>query len=69
MNFKPEIKVEGKWYPNGLVFATREEAEDAARDKYMMWSSAEDWRAVESNNEPVNATRLAGSTVLITPKP
>jgi hypothetical protein len=52
MSWKPEVKVGGKWYPNGLVFATEQEAKDNAFDKSMAWTQAEDSRAVESDLPP-----------------
>ena len=53
MSFKPEIKVTGesKWHRNSLVFATKEEAENSARDLFMRWTAAEEWRAVETDEE------------------
>ena len=55
MNWKPEVKVSGKWERNGLVFATRAEAESNAKDLMWRWMLVEDSRAVESG-EPVNYT-------------
>jgi hypothetical protein len=53
MSYKPEVQVSGNWERNSLVFATKEEAELAARDLTRRWTLVIDWRAVESN-EPVN---------------
>lgn len=53
MSWKPEVFVERKWSQNALVFATREEAEQNARDLYLRWTLCEDYRAVESD-QPVN---------------
>jgi hypothetical protein len=55
MSFKPEVKVgsDPKWYDNALVFATRKEAEDNAKNLSMRWLQVVDHRAVEST-EPVN---------------
>lgn len=55
MSWKPEVFVSGAWYPNGIVFETKEEAEQNARDKFMSWTQCDDSRAVESDL-PVNAT-------------
>ena len=53
MAWKPEVMVDGKWARNGLVFATKEEAEANARDLLMRWFVPTDSRAVESD-DPVN---------------
>ena len=54
MSYKPEIEVSesGKrnWYPNGLCFATYEEALAAASDTYGRWMLATGYRAVESTD-------------------
>ncbi len=56
MSFKPEVIADssGKWTPNGLAFATREEAERWAADLSMRWLLVREWRAVESD-EKVNS--------------
>jgi hypothetical protein len=61
-SFKPEVLVEGKWSANGLVFATRAEAESYAHDLYSRWTTTSDHRAVESD-QPVNYERLANGTI------
>ena len=55
MSFKPIIKTIGdsKFYPNGLCFATREEAEFSAKDIYSRWMMATEW-GVEESDDPVN---------------
>jgi hypothetical protein len=57
MSYKPEVLVEGEWAPNGLAFATREEAELYGRDLLARWFVPVDSRAVESD-ETVNYRRL-----------
>ena len=54
MSWKPEMKVvnDENWYPNGLVFETKMEAELYAKDLYSRWTSSTDHRAVESDLEP-----------------
>lgn len=54
MSWKPEIKVvnDDKWYPNGLTFETKEEAERSARSTFNGWTTAVDHRAVESDLPP-----------------
>lgn len=47
MAWKPEVFVEGKWQQNALVFATRQEAEERARDLFTRWTLCENSRAVE----------------------
>ncbi len=56
MSWKPEVKIigeGGKWSRNGLVFATREEAEASARNLMSRWFMVWDTRATESD-EVVN---------------
>jgi len=53
-SWKPEVIADssGKWYANGLAFATREEAEASARDLASHWFAVREWRAIESDQEP-----------------
>jgi hypothetical protein len=53
-SYRPEVQADdtGKWYPNGLRFATREEAEARAKDLVSRWTLAFAWRATESEEEP-----------------
>ena len=55
MGWRPEIKVydDPGFYPNGLTFATKEEALGWVSYKMATWMLAEDGRAVESDS-PVN---------------
>ena len=53
MSWKPEVKVNSIWEQNGIVFATKEEAEANARALYLRWVLTTDSRAVESDL-PVN---------------
>lgn len=56
MAWKPVVQVQGegdKWHRNGLVFATREEALDNARDLYTRWTLTTAYNA-EEVDEPVN---------------
>jgi hypothetical protein len=55
MSWKPQVYLpnESKWCGNGLAFATKEEAENNARDLLMRWFVPTDSRAIESD-EPVN---------------
>jgi len=55
MSFKPEVQTDdsGKWYGNGLRFATEQEAVDNARDLMGRWLAVRDYRASESP-DPVN---------------
>lgn len=53
MNWRPMVLVGGQWAGNALVFATREEAEDNARDLMARWLLVEDTRA-EEIDAPVN---------------
>ena len=47
MAWKPEVKVDGEWSQNALVFATKEEAEANARNLMSRWMLVTDSRAVE----------------------
>lgn len=55
MSFKPEVQTgkDSRWYDNSCAFATKEEAEYAAKDLMSRWLLVVDCRAVESD-EPVN---------------
>jgi hypothetical protein len=59
MSYKPEVQVSGNWERNSLVFATKEEAVQSARDLMRRWRRVTDRRAVESN-EPVNCAYVSG---------
>jgi len=54
MSWKPEVYIPGedKWHGNGLVFATKEEAETWARDLLGRWYVPTESRAVETDEEP-----------------
>jgi hypothetical protein len=53
MSFKPEVYITSEgWIQNGLAFATREEAEQNARDLLMRWFVPNDSRVVESDDKP-----------------
>ncbi len=59
MSWKPEVMVigeQGKWYQNGQTFATKEEAEKSAHNRYYNWMLCIDHRAVEvpDAENPVN---------------
>lgn len=65
MSFKPEMEVcgeSGKWYQNGQTFATREEAEKSAYNRFYNWTSATGHRAVEVDSKefPVNYRWVEG---------
>jgi hypothetical protein len=55
MSYKPTIKTynDPKFYPNGMAFATMEEAGFWAKDRVSRWTMAETCGAIESD-EPVN---------------
>lgn len=61
MSFKPEVTTgsDPKFYDNALAFATREEAENNARDLFGRWTLCTGWRAVEST-DPVTHTFIDG---------
>lgn len=53
-NYRPMVNVNGReWAGNGLVFATKQEAEDNARELMSRWMLVTDTRADETSM-PVN---------------
>lgn len=61
MSFKPEVITDssGKFYGNGLRFATHEEAEANVRDLESRWLLVRETRVVESD-DPINYTYIDG---------
>ena len=61
MSFKPMIQTADcqDYFPNNTAFATREEAERAAKDIYDRWWSSTDWR-VDESDQPVNYAFIDG---------
>jgi hypothetical protein len=61
MSWKAEVIADssGQWCGNGLVFATKEEAESYVFDLMMRWTMVRDTRVVESK-EPVNYPTVKG---------
>lgn len=59
MSWRPEVIADssGQWTPNGLRFATKEEAEASALDLSMRWTAVRETRAAEST-DPVNYTYI-----------
>lgn len=55
MSFKAEIKVfnDPKFYPNGIAFATKNEADSYGSYKLGTWMMSDAYKVVEST-EPVN---------------
>ena len=51
MSWKPEVFVQNKWSQNAVVFATKEEAEQSARELMSRWMMVENCRAVESTDK------------------
>lgn len=68
MSWKPQVFVENKWAGNALVFATKEEAENNARDLLMRWFVPTDSRAIESE-DPVNYQYVNGNLVRLESAP
>lgn len=52
-SWKPQVKVNGTWSSNALVFDTQDEAERNALALFTRWSLPTDHRAIVSN-DPVN---------------
>lgn len=59
MSWKPEVKVNGTFTRNGLVFETKEEAELNGLLLMSRWMLVEEYRAVEVD-EPVNYKMVDG---------
>lgn len=49
-NWKPQVLVQGEWAGNALVFATRDEALENARELMGRWMLVTDYRAGESTD-------------------
>lgn len=63
MSFRPEIlNTDGKWYPNGLRFATEAEAAASANHTFSNWTGAIGHRAAPSD-DPVNYAWVDGRLV------
>ncbi len=52
-NWKPQVKVNGIWSSNALVFDTEEEAKQSAHDLFTRWQLTTDHRAIVTD-EPSN---------------
>ena len=65
-NFKPQVKVNGEWASNALVFATEPEAIDNAHDLYYRWILVEGYRA-QPTDDPVNYRWTATGLVEVDP--
>jgi hypothetical protein len=52
-NFKPQVKVNGQWAGNALVFATEQEARDNARELMGRWLLVEEFGSAPTE-DPVN---------------
>jgi hypothetical protein len=67
-SWKPEVQTDnsGKWYGNGLRFATLREAEENARDLSYRWLAVREHRAAESE-DPVNYAYVDHKLVAVTP--
>lgn len=53
INWKPQVKVDGQWAVNALVFATKDEALKNAENLMMRWMLVTDFSAIETT-DPVN---------------
>jgi hypothetical protein len=53
-SWKPEVIADasGRWCPNGLAFARKEDAEAYAIDLACRWTAVSDTRVVPSEEEP-----------------
>lgn len=54
MSWKPEVIADnsGKWCPNGIAFARKEDAEAWVTDLSMRWTAVRETRVVESDEVP-----------------
>jgi len=51
-SYKAEMKVGREWSANQRRYATAKEADEAGKDLYRRWTSAEDYRVVPSSDPP-----------------
>ena len=61
MSYKPEVIADnsGKFFGNGLAFATDDEAVAYVKDLFSRWTSVREYRTVESD-DPVNYKWIDG---------
>jgi hypothetical protein len=61
MSWKSEVIADssGKWYGNGLTFATKDEAQQYVYDLGTRWTSVQETRVIESS-EPASHLWLNG---------
>lgn len=52
-SWAPQFLVSGEWAGNAQRFATREEADSSARQRFARWTAPTDWRSVPTA-DPVN---------------
>ncbi len=70
-SWKYEVEVTGepgRWHTNNVAFPTKEEADQAAQDKFQSWMMATGVRTVESDDEP-NYNYVDGRLKAIAAKP
>jgi hypothetical protein len=70
VSWRPEVIADssGQWYPNGLRFATEQEAIDSARDLFDRWILVREYRAAPSN-DPVNYRYENGQLIKVDIEP
>ena len=51
MSYKMEVKVQGTWSSNNMVYATEDEAKRAGRELLSRWILPSESRAVESEDK------------------
>ncbi len=66
MSWRPEVIADnsGQWTPNGLRFATKEEAEANVYDLSMRWFLVRETRVTESD-DPVNYRYVDGKLIAV----
>jgi len=67
MSYKVEMKADetGNWIPNGMTFASHDEAYEYGMDLWARWGAVTDMRVVESENK-VNYSYANGRLVPVT---
>ena len=76
MSYKSEVKVDGDWSGNALVFATEEEALEYGKDLFSRWTATSNYRAKASecavthqwNDDTRALTNIESGTEHIPPK-
>lgn len=56
-SYKAQFLVDDKWCDNAVRIEVEEECKDYARNKFMLWTTPDDWRVRASEDEPTHTFR------------